>query len=214
MKRLLTILAALSIPVAASAAPAVETAERAPQSNPHVLGMPLDSLQLGGGWNNYTGDPAGSIAPGPAWAVRATLDASEPVDIEANYEGGINSLYGIPGAADNPFNLYTNGLNVAAKLNPIVLENSIAPVRPFVLTGIGIDRLSVAKDPRLATQFQSDTVGDVPIAAGVDVDLGDQFRLSGRGQYDLMFDNEVIPTQNKTSSDRLSFTLNVGVTDF
>jgi hypothetical protein len=213
MKRLLIIVAALSIPVAASAMD-VETAKRAPQNNPKVFGVPLDSLQVGGGWSNYTGDPASQLAPGPAWSIRGTLDTSNPVDVELGYDGGINSIYNVPDAPDDPFNLYTNGVQANAKINPIVIDNEIAPVRPFALLGIGLDRLSVAKDPRLATEFRSDTVGTVPLAVGVDVDLGDQFRLSGRGQYDLMFDNEVIPTQQKTSSDRYSVTLNLGVMQF
>lgn len=213
MKRLVIILAALLVPLAANAQD-VETTGEAASENPRLLGIPMESIELGGGWLNYTGEPADQIAPGPAWALRATLDASRPVDVELGYAGGFGSLYDIPGAPDDPFNIYSNGLQANAKINPFTFVEDIVPMTPFVLAGIGIDRLSVAQDPRLATEFRSDTMGTVPLAAGVDVDVTDTVRLSGRGQYDLFIDNEIIPTEDSTSSDRLTFTLNLGVTQF
>jgi hypothetical protein len=211
--KVLIILAAAALPAAAHAAE-VEISDRAAQDNPRILGMALESVEVGAGLGNYTGDPAERIAPGPAWALRATLDASAPVDVEVGYVGGINSIYDVPRAPDDPFNIYTNGLQASAKINPVTIENDVAPVRPFVLTGLGVERLSVATDPRLSTEFRSDTMGSVPLALGVDVDLGEQFQLTGRGQYDLMFDNEIVPTQASTDSDRFAVTLSFGVTQF
>lgn len=204
------LLAAAALVVAPATAPAAENAwgptPRA-DSEVNVFGLPLDQVSVGFGYNNYTGDFAGDVGAGAGWNVGADLDVSRPVDLELNYIGGINSFNG----EIETFNAYTNGVQAAVQVEPWTWDDTFTP---YASGGLGLNRISVAKDTDLNQEFQSDTAAAVPLAAGLDVSLGENWVAGARAQYDILLDNEVIVGEDTTDSDRTSFMLKVGSTNF
>jgi len=208
MRRYLLVMAAalVGLPSAASALE-VRAAERAPDGNAEVFGLPVDSLSAGVGYGNWTGEPASDIAPGAGWNVNLDLDATQPVDLVVNYQGNVNSL--TPSDLDE-FNIYNNQLAAAAQIQPV----QIGDVEPYVSGGIGVARASLAKNPRLNQQFQSDTMGVIPLAAGAQYDISNSIMIGAQAHLDVLFDNEILTQENKTDADRWGFMINVGATRF
>ena len=197
--------AAIGLPSAASALE-VRAAERAPDDNAEVLGLPVDSLSAGVGYGNWTGEPASQIAPGAGWNVNLDLDASQPVDLVVNYQGNVNS---ITGDLDE-FNIYNNQAAVAAQLQPV----TVGDVEPYLSGGIGLARASVAKNPNLNEQFQSDTMGVIPLAAGAQYDITKSIMIGAQAHLDVLFDNEMLTQEDTTDADRWGFMVNVGAARF
>ncbi len=173
-----------------------------------VFGLAVDSLQLGGGVGNYTGDAADDIGLGGAWDVRADLDMTRPLDLELAYVGGMNS---IEQEGLTNYNIYTNGAQVALKLEPVEIDERFTP---YVLGGFGLTRMSVAKDSRVSQDFQSDTAGAFPLAVGADVAISERFTLGARANWDVMFDNEVDVSAANGNVDRVGLTLSLGATNW
>lgn len=195
----------LALPLSASALEVQETPRAEGSSN--IFGVPIDSLSAGFGYGNWTGEAAPDIAPGYAWDVRLDLDVTRPVDLEVAYQGGINS---ITASGLSEFNIYNNQAQLAAQVQPV----EIGSVLPYVSGGIGLARASVAKNPDLNVQFQSDTMGVIPLAAGADYDVTDKFKVGAQANWDVLFDNEILTTEDSTGSSRWGFTVNVGATNF
>ena len=204
------LLAAAAFAVAPAAARAAENAwgptPRA-DTKTNVFGVPLDQVNVGLGLGNYTGDFASDVGAGSSWNVGADLDVSRPFDVEINYVGGINSFNG---DLEN-FNAYTNGIQAQLQVEPWTWDDTFTP---YVSGGVGLNRISVAKDTNLNRDFQSDTAGAIPLAAGLDIHISDAVIAGARAQYDLLFDNEVIVGQNSTDSDRTSFMVKIGTSAF
>lgn len=207
MKRLMTWFGAVALALPATAgAVEVERVERS-ESDLQLFGIPVDSLNAGIGYNNWTGDAAPDIAPGFAWDLNVNLDVTQPVDLQVGYAGAVNSF--TPEELDE-FNLYTNEVTAAAQVQPV----EISGFQPFVSGGIGLARASVAKNPQLNVEYQSDTMGSVPLAAGTDYKLSETIKIGARAHWDILFDNEIDTTQDTTDSDRWGFLINVGATQF
>lgn len=188
-------------------AAALETTARAEEGTVEVFGIPIDSLTAGIGYSNYTGEIAPDVAPGVGWNLRLDLDTTQPVELEIHYSGAVNS---ITAEELTEFNLYTNQIQAAAQLQPW----RFGGLEPYVSGGIGLTRVSVAKNPDLNAAFQSDTMGSVPLAAGVEYPLSDRVVVGARAQWDIYFDNELIVTQDNTDSDRWGILVNVGASNF
>ncbi len=204
---LLAAAALIAAPVTAQAAENAWGPTPRADTETNVFGVPLDQVGVGFGLGNYTGDFAGDVGAGSSWNVGADLDVSQPVDLEVNYIGGINSFVGDL----NDFNAYTNGVQAALQLEPWTWDNTFTP---YVSGGVGLNRISVAKDTSLNRDFQSDTAGAIPLAAGLDIQITDNVVAGARAQYDLLFDNEVIVEENSTDSDRTSFMVKLGTSAF
>lgn len=175
--------------------------------NRKILGAPINSLNVGAGYGNWTGEAADQITGGVAWSARLDLDVTQPVKLEVGYFGGINSL--TPNNLDE-FNIYMNQVEAAAQVRPV----RIWEVEPYLSGGIGLARASLAKNPTLNVDFQSDTMGVVPLAAGAQWNFARNWALGARAQWDILFDNEILTQEATTSSDRWSLTANVGATHF
>jgi opacity protein-like surface antigen len=173
----------------------------------NVFGLPLDEVSVGFGLGNYTADFANDVGAGSSWNLGADLDITRPLDLEVNYVGGINSLQG----DQSEFNAYTNGIQAQLQLEPWTWDDTFTP---YVSGGVGLNRISVAKNPQLNRDFQSDTAGAIPLAAGLDIQVTDDIIAGARAQYDILFDNEVIVGENSTDSDRTSFMLKLGTSAF
>lgn len=208
MRRYLLVVAAatLALPAVAGALE-IEQAERTDRDSANLFGMPIDQLSVGAGYGNWTGEIAPDVAPGFGWNVALDLDATRPVDLELKYQGNVNSI--TPSDLDE-FNIYNNQVAASAQVQPV----SIAGVEPFVSGGIGLARASLAKNPDLNAQFQSDTMGVVPLAAGAQYDITDRIAVGANVHWDILFDNEIMTTENTTDSDRWGFMLNVGAMNF
>ena len=208
MRRYLLVMAAAVIALpAVSGAVEIRQAERSSRDGSNLLGMPIDSLSVGAGYGNWTGDIADDVAPGVGWNVAVDLDATRPVDLELKYQGNVNSI--TPSDLDE-FNIYNNQVAAAAQVQPV----AIAGVEPFVSGGIGLARASLAKNPDLNTEFQSDTMGVVPLAAGAQYDISDTIMIGANVHWDILFDNEIMTLQDTTDSDRWGFMVNVGAMNF
>lgn len=177
------------------------------EDNRKILGAPINSLSVGGGYANWTGEAADDITGGVTWDARLDLDVTQPIKLEIGYFGGVNSL--TPSELDE-FNLYTNQLQAAAQVRPV----RIWQLEPYLSGGIGVTRVSVAKNPVLNVQYQSDTMGVVPLAAGVQWNFVPSWVLGARAQWDILFDNEILVQEDTTDSDRWSLTANIGLTRF
>lgn len=172
-----------------------------------IFGAPINSLNVGGGYGNWTGEAANQITGGVSWTARLDIDVTQPVKLEVGYFGGINSL--TPNQLDE-FNIYNNQVEAAAQVRPV----RIWEVEPYVSGGIGLARASLAKNPTLNAEFQSDTMGVVPLAAGAQWNFARNWAVGARAQWDILFDNEILVTEDTTNSDRWSLTANVGAMNF
>mgnify|MGYP001195558174 CR=1 FL=1 len=208
MRRYLLVVAAalVGLPGAAEALE-VRAAERAKEGNAQIFGIPVDSLSAGLGYGNWTGEAAPDIAPGFGWNVALDLDATRPVDLEVRYQGNVNS---IAASGLEEFNIYNNQIAASAQVQPV----RVGEVEPFVSGGIGLARASLAKNPDLNTEFQSDTMGVIPLAAGAQYDLTDNLVLGAHAHLDVLFDNEILTQEETTDSDRWGIMINLGATNF
>lgn len=197
----------LAIPTTGAAAKRVWTPKPRSESEVNVFGLPLDQVSAGLGLGNYNGDFAKDVGVGPGWNVGADLDVSGPIDLEVGYVGGINSLNG----QFQSFNAYTNGVQAQLQLEPWTWNNTFSP---YVSGGLGLHRISVAKDVALNQVYQSDTSGAIPLAAGFDIKIAKSLVAGARAQYDVLFDNEVIVGQSNTDSDRTTFLVKIGSRGF
>jgi len=191
----------------AAGAQAVTKSQRS-EGRTEVFGAPIDTLSAAVGYSNWTGEAAPDIAPGTGFGVNLDLDASQPVDLLVGYEGAVNSITA-PGLG-NDFNIYSNQIAAGAQVQPF----SIANIEPYVSGSIGLARASVAKNPTLNQQFQSDTMGVVPLAAGAQYDITNRIAVGAEARWDVLFDNEILTQQNTTDSDRWGIMLNIGATNF
>ena len=196
--------ALLALPMAAGAQ--VDVSERA-QGDTEVFGLPIDSLSAAVGYGNWTGEGAEDIAPGTGFGVNMDLDASRAVDVLVGYQGNVIS---ITASGLNEFNLYNNQIAAGAQVQPF----SVANVEPYVAGSIGLARASVAKNPDLNVDFQSDTMGVIPLAAGAQYDLTDNIVIGAQAQWDVLFDNEILTQEATTNADRWGIMLNVGAANF
>lgn len=207
-KYLLVLWAAAAVAALPGRAGAVEvTATERADGPARVFGIGIDSLSAGAGLGNFTGEPADELGAGGAWDVKMDLDVTRPVDVEIAYVGGVNS---VETAGLEDYNLYTNGLQLGLKVAPIELDHRL---KPYVSGGLGIERISVAKDSQISQAFQPDTVGSVPLAAGADLRIGELFTVGARAQWDLLWDEEFFVEDVEGNADRIGFFINVGATN-
>lgn len=176
------------------------------------------TVLLGGGVEGYTGDLAPILNPGPAWGVSAALKPSRVLGLELRYHGAVNEVdTGIteaevlgPGVARGP-DIVRNGGSAMA-----TFALSAAPVQPYVLGGVGIDRYTV-RGP--APGLQSDTTGHIPLGAGLRTHFGD-FTADARFGWNLLFNQQFAPNAqamnvgalDTATYGRYAATLNVGAT--
>jgi hypothetical protein len=201
----------MALPFAARAEKVTEQAkdstEKVTESKPvkefESMWSNLD-MAAGLGWGNYTGNLADDIGSGLAWNVRLATESPKTINYELQYIGGANAFTSLPDSDDanfepGDFRVYTNGLQAALKLTPeifqILDETAHGKLQTYLTGGIGITRMSVAKDTQLNPSFQSDFAGAVPLAVGLDYDVSKKFFIGARGQYDFMFDTELATAQ-------------------
>jgi hypothetical protein len=170
------------------------------------------TVTLGGGVEGYTQALAPAVSPGPSVSVNAALRPSKVLGLELGYSGAVNEIKqedNVSGA-----DIVRNGGQAA-----VTLGLNAAAVQPYVLGGIGVSRYNVRDES--SARFQDDTVGSVPVGAGLRTHLGD-FTADARLGYNFLFDQEFArntPVSDVGGDDvqfsksgRYNATLNFGTT--
>ncbi|MFP2924351.1 hypothetical protein ACLESO_03865 [Pyxidicoccus sp. 3LG] len=145
------------------------------------------TVSVGGGVEGYSGGLAPRIDPGAAYGATATLKPSRVLGFELGYSGAVNSI-DLDGAEDfvgNPDIVRNGGQAVAT------IGLTASPVQPYILGGIGVSDYNVRRGAE-TLGFSDDTVGSVPLGAGLRFYSGN-FSADLRGNYNLLFDEEFVP---------------------
>jgi hypothetical protein len=164
------------------------------------------TLTVGGGVEGYSGALAPDINPGPAYGVQADIKPSKVLGLELGYSGAVNNLdASIGGGASSGPDLVRNGGQAA-----LTFGLAATPVQPYVLGGIGFSDYNFRGS---AAAFRDDTVGNVPVGAGLRTHIGD-FTADLRANYNFLFDQDFAPAVDTGFSEngRYSGTLNIGGT--
>jgi hypothetical protein len=173
------------------------------EKGPGLRGL---SLTLGGGVEGYSGALAPDINPGPAYGVSAAIRPSKVFGIELGYSGAVNNLDtragGVGGSGPD---LVRNGGQAA-----LTFGLAATQVQPYVLGGVG---LSDYHFRRAAPGFRDDTVGNVPVGAGLRTQFGD-FTADLRADYNFLFSQDFAPgvSDGANGNGRYAGTLNIGGT--
>lgn len=173
------------------------------------------TVTVGGGVEGYTNTLASDINPGAAYGATVALKPSKVVGVELGYTGAVNNFdQGLltEGSTSGP-DIVRNGAQAAA-----TLALTATPVQPYVLAGVGVSRYNVRG---AAPGFRDDTVGSVPVGAGLRFHVGD-FTADARVNYNFLFDQEfaAVPaadinlpgSETFSSGGRYTGTLNIGAT--
>jgi hypothetical protein len=174
------------------------------------------TVMLGGGIEGYTNALAPQISPGPAVGVTASFKPTSVLGIEVGYSGAVNNLDtgAGEGATDGP-DLIRNGGHAVATFGLMASD-----VQPYILGGIGVSRYNVRGG--FSRGFDDDTVGQVPVGAGLRTHIGN-FTADARLNYNFLFDQEFaanVPERNIGAPGDSEFseggsyagTINLGVT--
>ncbi|PTL84203.1 hypothetical protein DAT35_12285 [Vitiosangium sp. GDMCC 1.1324] len=156
------------------------SAHAAPWSNLREL-----SVWVGGGVEGYTLNLAPRVDPGVTYGV--SVGARPPrllgfdVGLELGYSHAHNDLDArrVPQGAGDGLALVRDGAYAAASVGLLSSR-----VRPYVMGGLGF---SVYNIRGTVQGFGDETVGHVPMGAGVHTSLG-VFSADARLEYDVLFD--------------------------
>lgn len=187
--------------------PITEDADRdvKKESNANMRGL---TLMVGGGVEGYTGALAPEINPGPAYGVTAAIKPSKVFGLELGYSGAVNNLDTRLGdiGGSGP-DLVRNGGQAA-----VTFGLGAAPVQPYVLGGIGLSDYNFRNAGAAAAGFNDDTVGNVPVGAGLRTHIG-SFTADLRANYNFLFDQDFVGVDSGLNENgRYSGTLNIGGT--
>ena len=163
-KRTLAALA-LSLGLGVTASAQEEVSSEAPARQLSVL--------LKGGIGGFTGNA--STSAGPTWGVRVAAQPLDVLGVEVGYDGSRNAV--------NQGHLTRNALDAMVK-GTIPIGS---PFQPFVGAGMGISHVSAD-----AALYQSDTMEEVPVAAGVEW-LSGTFAAGLRATYRFLIDDQLSP---------------------
>jgi hypothetical protein len=169
------------------------------------------TLMVGGGVEGYTGALAPQINPGPAYGVTAAIKPSKVFGLELGYSGAVNNLdsRGVVGDIDGTGgpDLVRNGGQAA-----VTFGLGAAPVQPYLLGGLGFSDYNFRGGAAAAAGFADDTVGNVPVGAGLRTHIGN-FTADLRANYNFLFDQDFAGVDTGfNETGRYSGTLNIGGT--
>ncbi|MCY1021909.1 outer membrane beta-barrel protein [Pyxidicoccus sp. MSG2] len=119
---------------------------------------------LRGGVGDYTGDLGELTSTGPAWGLTLNVQPTTFLGFELGYEGSQNNVSDLR-LLDEP-SLVRQGGSALLKVSPPFLTS----IRPFVGAGIGMSYVDVRGTG--ADLYESDTMQEVPLAAGVEFNSG------------------------------------------
>jgi len=172
----------------------VGTGAYSTQTNPTVF-VPAGSMEKGSGADmrgltvlagvgveGYTYELAPRIQAGAAWSVLAALKPTKVLGLEFSYNGAANEIKrGDASTVNNGPDIVRHGGQAV-----VTLGLSGAAVQPYILGGLGVSRYDVRSS---SPGFSDDTVGAVPVGAGIRAHIGD-FTADARLGYNFLFDQE------------------------
>ncbi len=147
------------------------------------------NVAVTGGLNTYTGDIGDNTGTGGFLGVQANSRPLPLVGLELGYEGARNPFEDLDGG------LWRHNVGALAKVGPALGANG--NLMPFVGAGIGVSLLNPSEDAEIL--FDNDVVTEVPLAAGVDYNLGPitagaraTYRLVGGEDLGLAQDGNIV----------------------
>ncbi|MFP2898382.1 outer membrane beta-barrel protein [Corallococcus sp. 4LFB] len=171
---------------------------------------------VGGGVEGYTSGLRDQIDPGLAYGVTVAIKPTNVLGLELGYTGAISEFNtgSVLATNANGPDIVRNGAQAA-----VTVGLTATPLQPYIMGGVGLSRYNVRA---LAPGFQDDTVGNVPVGAGLRLHLG-SFTADARVNYNFLFDQEfaltVPPSDVDLGSDetfssggRYVGTINLGAT--
>jgi len=164
--------------------------ERIYEENTQSRGILNDfGVNVSGGLNAYTGELGDNTGVGGFLGVQADSRPLPIVGLELGYEGSRNPFENLDGA------LWRHNVGALAKVGPELLQNG--NLRPYVGAGFGVSLLNPSEDAEIL--FDNDVVTEVPLAAGVDYNLGPitagaraTYRLVGGEDLGLAQDGNIV----------------------
>jgi hypothetical protein len=154
------------------------------------------SVSLSGGLNTYTGDLADATGVGGFLGLQADARPLPLMGIELGYENSRNPFANIDGS------LWRYNVDALAKVGPQLGVNG--NLRPFVGAGFGVSILDPSGDSELF--YDNDFVTEVPLAAGVDYNIG-AVRAGARATYSILGGENLGRSAN---GNDVNFGVNVG----
>ncbi|WP_434386860.1 hypothetical protein [Melittangium boletus] len=136
---------------------------------------------LKGGVGNYTGTRGNFVQVGPSWGATLNLQPLRFLGFEIGYEGAYNP---ISSAGVFDLALTRHGGSALAKLSLPFIE----VVRPFV--GVGVGGSYVFAEGTLLGGYRSGLVGELPLAAGVEFNVG-KLTAGARATYRLLLSEDL-----------------------
>jgi len=147
------------------------------------------NVSVTGGLNAYTGDIGDNTGAGGFLGVQANSRPLPLIGLELGYEGARNPFEDLEGG------LWRHNVGALAKVGPALGANG--NLRPFVGAGFGVSLLNPSEDAEIL--FDNDVVTEVPLAAGVDYNLGPitagaraTYRLVGGEDLGLAQDGNIV----------------------
>lgn len=128
-----------------------------------------------GGLSTYTGSLGGASNAGAFLGVQADVQALRWAGVELGYEGSFNNLVG----GNESGSLWRHNVGALAKVGPLIND-----VRPFVGAGFGVSYIDPTREAQ-ALGYDDDFVTEVPLAAGVDYQIGD-WMVGARATYRIL----------------------------
>jgi opacity protein-like surface antigen len=119
---------------------------------------------LRGGVGDYTGGLGDLTSTGPAWGLTLNVQPTTFLGFELGYEGSQNGVSDIR-LLEEP-SLVRQGGSALLKVSPPFLTS----IRPFVGAGLGMSYVDVRGAG--ADLYESDTMQEVPLAAGIEFNSG------------------------------------------
>ncbi|MFP2907847.1 hypothetical protein ACLESD_22925 [Pyxidicoccus sp. 3LFB2] len=120
---------------------------------------------LRGGVGDYTGGLGDITATGPAWGLTLNVQPTTFLGFELGYEGSQNGVEDVR-LLEGP-SLVRQGGSALLKVSPPFLT----AIRPFVGAGLGMSYVDV-RGGAGAGLYDSDTMQEVPLAAGIEFNSG------------------------------------------
>jgi len=120
---------------------------------------------LRGGLGDYTGGLGDLTSTGPAWGLTLNVQPTTFIGFELGYEGSQNGVDDVR-LLEEP-SLVRQGGSALLKVSPPFLT----AIRPFVGAGLGLSYVDVRGNTG-AGLYGSDTMQEVPLAAGIEFNSG------------------------------------------
>ncbi|QSQ24992.1 hypothetical protein JY651_08695 [Pyxidicoccus parkwayensis] len=156
---------------------------------------------LRGGVGDYTGDLGDLTSTGPAWGLTLNVQPTTFLGIEVGYEGSRNSISDAR-LLEEPA-LLRQGGSALVKVSPPFLT----AIRPFVGAGLGLSYVDVRGQG--ADLYASDTMEEVPLAAGVEFNSG-ALTAGLRATYRVLLSEDFTSTPEADSGGLLDASLTLG----